>query len=298
MIPADLDLLDGAAALAKIDRVRRRCAAVDGSDPLDEAATLRLKHDGLSGTGHWVTADAFALRRGDEVDLAVAPEARGRGLGRRLATLALAEPGGVTSWSHGDHPAAAALARRTGLDRVRELWVMRRPSDVPLPERRPLVGATIRSYNGAEDDAALLAVNAAAFAAHPEQGSLDRAGLAERMREPWFDPSGLLLAVDDVGDLLGFHWTKRHGDTRGEVYVLGISPAAQGRGLGRELTLAGMHHLISRGAQEIILYVEADNLPALAVYDGLGFRHAAADTHVQYRRFQDADLQVNGSSAG
>lgn len=291
---AELELLDGTAALSAVDDVRRRCLAADGNDPVDEAGHLRLKHDGLAGSASWVTRDGFAIRRDGQLDLAVAPDARGHGLGGRLADAALANPGPLSAWSHGDHPAAAAIARRTDLDRVRELWVMRRPSDVPLPEQVPMPGVTIRSYAGPTDDAAILAVNAAAFAEHPEQGALDQAGLAERMREPWFDPSGLLLATDETGDLLGFHWTKRHDEERGEVYVVGIAPAAQGRGLGRELALAGLHFLVRRGVREVVLYVESDNEPALHVYRALEFAHAAADTHVQYRRTRTAVTKASG----
>jgi mycothiol synthase len=36
--------------------------------------------------------------------------------------------------------------------------------------------------------------------------------------------------------------------------------------------------------REVLLYVESDNAPAIAVYSGLGFAHAAGDTHVRYRR--------------
>ena len=65
---------------------------------------------------------------------------------------------------------------------------------------------------------------------------------------------------------------------------MGIDPTAQGRGLGRLLTLAGLHHLESRGVDEVLLYVEAENAPAVHVYSGLGFGHDATDTHVQYQR--------------
>ena len=160
---------------------------------------------------------------------------------------------------------------------------MRRPTSLPLPDLVVPSGVTVRGYRDS-DAADVVAVNAAAFAHHPEQGAMDLDNLARRMAEPWFDPAGLLLAVDDGGELLGFHWTKQHDEQTGEVYVVGVRPTAQGRGLGRLLTVAGLQHLASRGVAEVILYVESDNAPARHVYEGLGFSHAPADTHVQYRR--------------
>jgi mycothiol synthase len=288
-VTSDLPLLTDAPALDAIGRVRDASREVDGTDPVDEAVALRLKHHGLSGIDAWVTVDGFALRRGTELDLVVAPSARGGGLGTVLGTLAVAEPGALTAWSHGDHPAAAALAARWGFARTRELWVMRRPAVVPLPAVEPPAGVRIRDY-GASDADALLAVNAAAFAHHPEQGGMTAADLAERMAEPWFDPSGLIMAwevsTDSTtgGRLLAFHWTKRHSESESEVYVVGVDPAAQGRGLGKLVTLLGLNHLASAGASEIHLYVEGDNTPAVRLYEGLGFTRAAADTHVQYTR--------------
>ncbi len=38
--------------------------------------------------------------------------------------------------------------------------------------------------------------------------------------------------------------------------------------------------------REVQLYVESDNRAALALYEGTGFTHADADTHVQYVREQ------------
>jgi mycothiol synthase len=158
-------------------------------------------------------------------------------------------------------------------------------SALPGPALPQLVlpeGLTIRGYTPG-DAGELLAVNAAAFAAHPEQGAMNATDLAERMAEPWFDPAGLLIAHLD-GRLAGFHWTKRHSPTVGEVYVVGIDPALHGRGLGKVLTLAGLHHLARLGLAESLLYVEAGDAPALAGDSGLGFTHAAHDTHVMYHR--------------
>ena len=280
-MPAD-DLLTGPDALRAIDEVRAACRETDGADPLDEAADLRLRH-GLDGVGAWVTEHGFALRRGAEVDAAVAPAARGAGLGLRLATHATEASGPLTAWAHGGHPAAARLAERLGFHAARELWVMRRPTAVPLEAAEPPPGVSIRDFRD-NDAEALLAVNRAAFRDHPEQGALDAEGLAERMAEPWFDPAGLLMAVANDGELLGFHWTKQHDAATGEVYVVGVSPSAQGRGLGRILTVAGLRHLAARGVDEVLLYVESDNTPARSLYADLGFTHATRDTHIQFRR--------------
>jgi mycothiol synthase len=284
---------------AALEAVAEACRAGDGRDPLDEAAHLRLLHHGLADAALWLADGGFALLRGGvagaDLDLAVAPAARRGGVARTLLAAALegldeVAAGGVGSgldrrnvvraWSHGDHPGAAALAAEFGFARVRELMVLRRPLDAGADAARETTDPRIRGYR-AEDAAELLRVNAVAFADHPEQGALDEAGLAERMAEPWFDPAGLLVAVD--GDrMLGFHWTKLHGNGHGEVYVLAVDPAAQGLGLGRSLTAAGLHHLASRGAHSVHLYVEATNTAALALYVGQGF--GPDHTHVQYQR--------------
>ena len=278
---------DDPAVADVVRRVRERCRDGDGHDPLDEAAHLLLQHRGLTGaTDLTLASDAgFALTHAGALDLAVVPDSRGQGLGTLLLAAALdqAEPPVTSAWSHGDHPAARVLARRHGFRRSRELWVMRRLLDQPIDVPGPPPNIDIVSYRP-EHSAQLLAVNAAAFAEHPEQGDMDAANLAERMAEPWFDPAGLLVAEGPDGRVLGFHWTKRHSPEVGEVYVVGISPAAQGSGLGKALTAAGLAHLRDEGAEQVLLYVEADNHPAVALYSGLGFTHAPSDTHVMYRR--------------
>jgi mycothiol synthase len=264
-------------------------AEADGAAPLDEAASLALRH-GPAATSLWVapsTADVqgFAWLHDHALDVVVRPDARGAGLGHELASVAVASTrDALTAWSHGNHPAAAALAASLGFERVRDLWVMRRSLD-DLPPVHDVDGTVVRPFRVGRDEEAWLALNAEAFAHHPEQGRTTRADLDERMAEPWFDPAGFFLAWQG-DELVGFHWTKVHGGPtpHGEVYVVGVSPRAQGGGLGRMLTLTGLHHLAGRGLHEVVLYVESDNAAAVRVYEGLGFTHASEDTHVQYSR--------------
>jgi len=270
-------------SIERIERIASAAEAADGVAPLDEATWLTLRNR-PDQARCWVRDDAFALLIRGELSVVVHPEARRRGAGGRLLTEVLDDIGdaAVVAWLHGDHPAARRLAARHGFDRVRELWVMRRPLSEPLPELTNPDGVTLRGFRPGDEDE-LLRVNSRAFVGHPEQGAMDAANLAERMAEPWFDPEGLIVAVAG-GRMLGFHWTKQHSPSHGEVYVVAIDPEAQGRGLGRALTLAGLHHLASRGLDEVLLYVESDNAPAVAVYSRLGFTHAPADTHLMFGR--------------
>ncbi len=274
--------------MTPIERIRAIASAAeetDGAAPLDEATWLALRRD--RGIRTWLEGDGVALLAGSDLNLVVHPKARGQGVGSSLLAGVLgAVPADapLRAWSHIDHPAAARLASSYGFDRVRELWVMRRPTSLPLPELVLPDGVRIRGFRAA-DTADLLRLNAASFADHPEQGGMDEANFAERTSEAWFDPAGLLVVEDADERMLGFHWTKQHSPDVGEVYVVAIDPTVQGIGLGRLVTLAGLQHLAGLGVADVILYVESDNAPAIAVYrDKLGFTHAPEDTHVMYAR--------------
>ncbi len=238
----------------------------------------------LVGYAHLdTTGDAFGNRI---VELVVHPGHRGRGIGSALVDEVLATDGPLRLWSHRDHPAAARIAGTRGLERVRELFLMALDNAVELPEPSLREGVRIRTFVPGQDEQAMVAVNKRAFDWHPEQGMLTVADVVATEREPWFDPAGFFLAVEEkAGEeerVVGFHWTKVHSDGAGEVYVVGVDPDAQGGGLGRALTLVGLHHLRKLGVREIILYVESDNAPAVAVYTRLGF--TLRYTNVAYQR--------------
>ncbi|MCA1222353.1 mycothiol synthase [Streptomyces sp. 8L] len=185
-------------------------------------------------------------------------------------------------WAHGGKSGARHLAQVLGLTLFRELRQMRRPlAPLDIPDPQIPAGVAIRTFVPGEDDAAWLALNAAAFAHHPEQGGMTQRDLDDRIAEPWFDPKGFFLA-ERAGELIGFHWTKVHAEERlGEVYVVGVSPDAQGGGLGKTLTAIGLRHLAAEGLPTAMLYVDGDNTAAVRVYEGLGF--TTHETDLMYR---------------
>jgi mycothiol synthase len=273
-----------AEQVADVQDLLRAASRADGVDAVGEQVVRALHHSALHHSAlHHSAPDRPAVADGPAfVELAVHPEHRRAGTGSALLEEALT--GTARVWAHGDGAPARALAARAGLVSVRELWQMRvdlTAVELPgLPQREDVV---LRTYAGADDDEAVLAVNNAAFSWHPEQGGWSRQDIADRRTEPWFDAAGFFLAEDAAEDaLLGFHWTKVHPSEGGEpplgeVYVVGIAPAAQGRGIGRLLTLAGLLHLRDAGLATVLLYVEGDNAAAVHTYERLGFARFHVD---------------------
>ncbi|MFJ2608035.1 mycothiol synthase [Streptomyces sp. NPDC087425] len=269
-------------------------AREDGQQAVSEQGRLHVRGGVRAGISHLLlTSDGeltgyAQLEDTDPVEapaaeLVVHPSRRGHGHGRALGTALLAASGKrLRVWAHGGHPAARHLAQVLGLTLFRELRQMRRPLtglDLPDPVFPP--GVRVRTFVPGQDDAAWLAVNSAAFAHHPEQGSLTQRDLDDRMAEPWFDPAGFFLAFRG-DELVGFHWTKVHSvEGVGEVYVVGVLPGAQGGGLGKALTTEGLRHLAGAGVSTGMLYVDADNKAAVAVYERLGF--TTYETDLMYR---------------
>jgi mycothiol synthase len=285
---------------AEISALLDDAERADGVAPVGEHVRLRLR-PGASGSAHLLARVDGVLvgyahldLAGDAdghlvAELAVLPAARRRGVGTALLRALLEQdasdrPAGLRVWAHGGRAESAALASSLGLRKVRELLRMRLDdlSDLPEPVLRD--GVRLRSFVVGQDEAAVVAVNHRAFDWHPEQGAMSVEDVRQKEAEDWFDADGFLLAVrPDTDELLGFHWTKVHGSGAGaigEVYVVGVDPAAQGGGLGRALTLAGLRHLAARGLSAVMLYVEADNAAAVALYERLGFTRW--DSDVQY----------------
>jgi mycothiol synthase len=227
--------------------------------------------------------------------VAVDPAHRGGAVRASLITRALADTTApVRLWimlaSAGDDAALAPF----GFAPERDVLQMR----VALPLAPDILAATrpvrTRSFVVGQDELAWLSVNNRAFAGHPEQGNWTLEKLRGRERAEWFEPEGFLIAPDpdrngdgdgESAALIGSCWTKIHRHRTpmlGEIYVIAVDPARHGQGWGRALTVAGLGWLAGQGLSVGMLYTDASNTAAVALYRSLGF--TVDHTDRSYRR--------------
>lgn len=230
----------------------------------------------VGNAGYVIDAIVWSLYDGDPDEAIAAMLA---------ALLGELPPDAAVSWW--THPESHMLAAHLGLEPDRRLLMMQRALPTGLTAE-----IEVRPFRPGVDEQTWLAVNNAAFAEHGEQGGWDLAMLRQREAEAWFDPGGFLLHERD-GRLAGFCWVKMHHPTPdrhcapgeqivGEIYVIAVDPQFHGLGLGRLLTLAGMNHMEAAGAASAMLYVDAANIAAVALYRSLGF--STAHEEQSYRR--------------
>ncbi len=297
--------------IAEVTSLLDAAARADGRRPLSDHLYLDLVRGGDDGF-----AGLVAWEPGHEHPVAYAQISKGNGthvfelvvhphhryematIGPELMDSALAviraeEGGSVHWWVYEPTSAHQTLAADAGMVQERTLYQMRRS----LPAERRATIET-RAFVPGEDDEVWLSVNNRAFADHAEQGGWTLDTFCSRQREDWFDPEGFRMYETD-GRVAGFCWTKVHheghemtdpdhrGDL-GEIYVIAVDPDFHGRGLGSELTLAGLDHLSSRGIRTAMLYVDAANESAIAMYRRLGFdvhsTNAAFVTEVEHEQ--------------
>lgn len=292
--------------------------AFDGASPVSDQAMLAaaqgqrallLGSASRGGSEVGGAADspapvALAVVGQGEVDLVVRPAERGRGVGSSMLTAALGHPraegGELRAWAHGDNPAAEALLGAAGFAPVRTLLRMELdPSLLPGPlaadgGKDPLAlpvpnGLVLRAFDPA-DAGAWVRANAAAFAAHPEQGRITEADFELMRREPWFAPDDLiLLAEADGPELAGSTWIKTvresgpgtehdasDSSVETELYAIGIRPEYAGRGLGRLLLEVTLARMAQHAPERVSLYVDGENEAAERMYRSAGFTIASS----------------------
>jgi mycothiol synthase len=279
---------------------------VDGIPPVAEHVLLHLRHGGDKEDFHLLAEEKGEVLgyahldltdevEGPSAELVVSPAHRSKGIGDQLIASVKSYAGEkLRLWSHGDLPGAKNLAEKNGLKHSRTVIQMRRSLTDPIPEIDSKI--PIRSFLPGIDNESWLQLNNEAFQGHPEQSNWSDRDLAIRTKEDWFNPKGFLIAEIN-GELAGFCWTKVHGghthkhsdgesehdhDPIGEIYIMGVNPKFQGRGIGKAVTIAGLKHLRYEGIFSAMLYVDADNTGAINLYTSLGFKEWGRDVLYRY----------------
>lgn len=291
--------------VSEVRALTKLVTEADGLSPLSEHVLLHLRHGGDVRAWHLLARDSeghlvgyLHLDQTDEVagpaiEVSVIPAERGHGIGSALVRNALTQVGakGVRLWAHGQQAGAHKLAQSLGFLQVRELWQMRRSLFAPLPKAQEVTGIKVRAFEPGVDDLDWVKLNSEIFASHPEQGGWTQQDLHIRMSEPWFDPNGFFVAVNENNQMVGFAWTKIHGSSShgdhehssiGELYVVGVAAEYRGRGISTAISIKALEFLRGHGLPAVMLYVDADNNLAIDVYKSIGFTHW--DTDVMFRK--------------
>jgi mycothiol synthase len=276
----------------------------DGTPPIAEHVLLHLRHGGDKSDSHLVIEknqrvvayahlDTTDLVAGPSVEAVVHPQHRGKGLGTLILKEAIKICGNKTRiWSHGDLPAAKAIAASLKLELLwSNLLMSKSIGDIQPVTSKYLIRTFIPDF----DNQAFLELNNKVFANYPDQGGWSKGDLRIRLNESWFDNKGFFVAEDE-GELIGFCWTKIHGahtnshsdvdddhghEALGEIYVLAVNPDYKRKEVGRGLTISGLNYLKYQGLNNVMLYVGVENKPAFNLYKSLGFNEFGSD--VMYR---------------
>jgi mycothiol synthase len=221
------------------------------------------------------------------------PEEQGRGIGGLLVQLCEARAAQLpatrittTTW--------AADAAAPPLLVGHSFWPVRcfikmqiAAADVPCePSWPPDVNrSTLAAYSAAATT--LYQAWSEAFAGHWGQADESEVEFWNERRDSKtgaafpFDPTLWLVALRD-GNVIGFCLCEAgtsEGTLIGRVSEVGVVPAHRGGGLGYALLVAGLHELRSRGAETIVLDVDAGNeTSAVRLYEKAGMSAQPAFT--------------------
>ncbi|UNX53392.1 GNAT family N-acetyltransferase [Georgenia sp. TF02-10] len=291
-----------------------RCAAVDHPvtqlNPAKVSAVLRpgaaLVTDSLGGFSSAGTLEAVAvvyLPPGDTEVLraflvaTIAPEWRGRGIGRALLDWQDARARQLLAADGRDLPARLAAYVDEHLVDRRRLYVaagfspkrafqeMRRPVDAPLPAAPPPPGVQVVDWSPDLDEQ-VRRVHNEAFADHwgSEPLTGDTWRLVRGDLEPRWSKVAVLLDAPADRRVAGYALTSRHehawaalGFSEGYTELLGVRRDHRGQGIARALLVAVVAALAADGIDSAGLDVDTVNPSgAHGFYERLGYERVGA----------------------
>ncbi len=93
---------------------------------------------------------------------------------------------------------------------------------------------------------------------------------------------GNIMMVYLKNQPIGYCWTRifaekglAAGGARGEIHMLGVDPSYRGKGIGRDVLLAGLADLKSKGVSNVELTADGEEPVALGLYESVGFERCS-----------------------
>ena len=279
----------------------------DGTPPIAEHILLHLRYGGDKADSYllvekdyqvigYAHLDQTDLVAGPSVELVVDPSHRGAGVGKALLSEAIKICGKTLRlWVHGEQEAAHNLASSFNFEKMRTVLQMSKSlSDIqPAPVIDKEI--VIRSFLPGIDSKEWLDLNNRVFKDHPEQGGWQISDLNHRLSEEWFDEKGFFI-VEKNKQVIASTWTKVHGahshdhgseashdhPAIGEIYITAVDPAYAGQGIGKALTITALNYLKYQKLSDAMLYVDAENLAAITLYNSIGFTQSSRNVLYKY----------------
>ncbi|MGI8587044.1 MAG: GNAT family N-acetyltransferase [Chloroflexia bacterium] len=286
-----------------VPRCVRLFAEVDAVDRVDKSITEQEFSERLGEPGHDPARDRLVVEDPNDPDHLIAhivsgksannpgswvvarvhPDWRGRGIGRRLVTWALARSReqGATHADSGavvGLPFAHSFLEHLGFKQVQSFVLMRLSPQTPLAEPELPPGYTIRPYTEVNDIPTLTNALNRGFIGHWDQHDDTEEEIAHWLKSEDVRPEGIFLAYGPQGDVagvciatIGEGRALRRGVPTGYIDSLAVVPEHRSHGLGRALLLTGMRLLRAEGQEVVELDAIGDNELALPLYEGVGF---------------------------
>jgi ribosomal protein S18 acetylase RimI-like enzyme len=111
-----------------------------------------------------------------------------------------------------------------------------------------------------------------------ENASFDTDRLSRRSFRHWITTDHRAILVAEVaGSVAGYILIIYHPGTRlARIYSLAVSAHLRGTGVAKRLMVAGEQAALDSGRLYLRLEVGIDNIPAIKLYESLGFQNSAS----------------------
>jgi mycothiol synthase len=175
-------------------------------------------------------------------------------------------------WVVADDEVLDDWLRKHGFVRCKEDVYMNRDLSIPIPDVPLPDGFTVRSCREMDE---VEARAKAQYGAFDSTAPFDRyvARFTRFMQSPVYGPDRDVVAAAPNGDIAAFSIVWLDAVNRvGSFEPVGTHPDFQRKGLGKAVMLEALRRLEAQGMQQAIVCTSDDNLPAIRLYESVGFR--------------------------